>query len=75
LSNKLIPVSRRELIRRLRYLGFDVPYSGSGHDYMIKGEIRITVPNIHQGKDIGVGLLAQILKEAGIARAEWLKTN
>jgi len=28
---------------------------------------------MHQGKDIGVRLLAQVLKEAGIERKEWLQ--
>jgi predicted RNA binding protein YcfA (HicA-like mRNA interferase family) len=39
---------------------------------MVKGDIRVTIPNMHQGKDIGVRLLAQVLKEAGIERKEWL---
>jgi predicted RNA binding protein YcfA (HicA-like mRNA interferase family) len=39
---------------------------------MIKGDIRVTIPNLHHGKDIGVGLLSQILKDAGISRENWL---
>ncbi|MCJ7445748.1 MAG: type II toxin-antitoxin system HicA family toxin [Methanotrichaceae archaeon] len=39
---------------------------------MVKANIRITIPNPHYGKDIGVGLLAQILKEAGISRENWI---
>ena len=35
---------------------------------MVKGDIRVTIPNTHQGKEIGVRLLAQVLKEAGIGR-------
>ncbi|MCJ7443023.1 MAG: type II toxin-antitoxin system HicA family toxin [Methanotrichaceae archaeon] len=68
MSNKLFPVSRRELIRRLAKLGFDGPYVGSGHEYIVKANIRITIQNPHYGKDIGIGLLTQILKEAGISR-------
>ncbi|MDD4652188.1 MAG: type II toxin-antitoxin system HicA family toxin [Methanothrix sp.] len=68
-----MPVSRRELIRRLGSLGFCGPCAGSGHDFMVKGGIRVTIPNTHQGKDIGVRLLAQVLKEAGIERKEWLQ--
>ncbi len=75
MSNKLVPVSRRELIRRLGDLGFRGPCTGSDHDFMVKGEIRITIPNTHQGKDIGVRLLAQILKESRTKRVEWLSAT
>ena len=39
---------------------------------MVKGEVQLTIPNPHRG-DIGVNLLAIILKEAGVSRDEWLK--
>jgi predicted RNA binding protein YcfA (HicA-like mRNA interferase family) len=74
--SRLLPVSRQELIRRLGKLGFEGPYPGSGHAYMVKelpkGRIYVTIPNPHHGQDFGVGLLAQILKEGEISREEWL---
>ncbi|RQW77698.1 MAG: type II toxin-antitoxin system HicA family toxin [Methanothrix sp.] len=73
MSNKLVPVSRRELIRRFGNLGFHGPCKGSDHDYMVKGETRVTIPNSHQGKDIGVKLLMQVLKEAGVGREDWFR--
>ncbi|MDM7935682.1 MAG: type II toxin-antitoxin system HicA family toxin [Methanothrix sp.] len=72
MPNRLSPVARRELIRRLGELGFIGPYTGSGHEYMVKGDIRVVIPNPHRGRDIGARLLAQILKEAGISREDWL---
>jgi hypothetical protein len=39
---------------------------------MVKGAINLTIPNPHRG-EIGVNLLAVILKEAGIARDDWVK--
>jgi predicted RNA binding protein YcfA (HicA-like mRNA interferase family) len=64
------PTSRRDLIRNLKDLGFDGPYSGGNHQYMVRGQTRLRIPNPHQG-DIGRGLLARILRQAGIAREEW----
>ena len=64
------PVSRRELIRGLRTLGFEGPFSGGKHQFMIRGDVVLTIPNLH-GKDVGVDLLARILKQAGVARREW----
>jgi predicted RNA binding protein YcfA (HicA-like mRNA interferase family) len=66
------PISRRGLIRNLKDLGFDGPYSGGKHQYMIRGQTRLRIPNPHQG-DIGRGLLTRILPQAGISGEEWEK--
>ncbi|NLF08501.1 MAG: type II toxin-antitoxin system HicA family toxin [Pirellulaceae bacterium] len=68
------PISRKESIRALRVAGFDGPYSGSKHSFMLKGNIALTVPNIHKG-DIGKNLLARILQQAGISREQWERPN
>ena len=64
------PISRRELISNLRTAGFDGPYSGGRHQFMVKGDLSLRVPNPHQG-DIGRSLLNRILKQAEISRTEW----
>ena len=73
--NKLTPISRRDLIRRLRKLGFDGPYPGSKHEVMAKGDISVIIPNPHRGEDIGASLIARILKQAAISRQEWLDSK
>lgn len=64
------PISRRDLIRYLKKVGFDDPEPGGKHRIMQKGRVTVVVPNPHGG-DIGVGLMSRILREAGISRAEW----
>lgn len=51
----LRPVKHKELVSRLRKFGFEGPYSGGKHLYMIKDELRLTIPNPHR-KEIGVAL-------------------
>jgi predicted RNA binding protein YcfA (HicA-like mRNA interferase family) len=63
-------ISRRDLIDYLRQCGFDGPYSGGKHQFLIKGNLRLTIPNPHQG-DISIDLLGKILKQAGISRGDW----
>ncbi len=58
---KLKPISHKELVRKLRKLGFDGPCSGGKHLFMIKGNLTLTIPNPHR-KDISVELLKRILK-------------
>lgn len=66
----LNPIKRRDLIHRLKDLGFAGPYSGGKHQYMVKAQIKLAIPNPHQG-DIGPDLLARILRQADISREEW----
>jgi len=69
---KLSPVSFNELVRRLKKFGFGGPYGGGRHLYMIKRDLRLTVPNPHR-KEIGVDLLMRVLKQAIITKEEWLR--
>jgi hypothetical protein len=46
------PIKQIELIRFLRKLEFIGPYSGGKHQFMVKGDLRIRIPNPHK-KDIG----------------------
>jgi predicted RNA binding protein YcfA (HicA-like mRNA interferase family) len=38
------PLKRREFIRRLRALGFEGPYSGTRHQFLVRGQHRQTIP-------------------------------
>jgi predicted RNA binding protein YcfA (HicA-like mRNA interferase family) len=64
------PVPRRKLIKSLRALGFRGPFSGGRHEFMVRGDVVLTVPNPHRG-DIGIGLLSRVLAQAGVTRKEW----
>ncbi len=68
---KLGPIKKKQLIKYLRVLGFDGPYSGGNHSYMKRGQLKVHVPNT----DVGVGLLRRILKQAGIPEDEWDKLD
>lgn len=65
------PLGRADLIRFLRVLGFEGPIAGGGHEYMIKGTLRLAIPNPHHGAVIGRALLSRILREAKIDRDTW----
>lgn len=68
---ELRPLGWQDLIKRLNRLGFDGPYHGGKHPYMIKGDLVLTVPNPHR-KEIGVPLLSKILKQAQVSKEAWL---
>lgn len=67
---KLGPVKRKDLIFHLKQLGFSGPYSGGKHQFMLKENISLRMPNPHQS-DIGKDLLIRILKQAKINKSEW----
>ena len=68
---RLDPVSRRELVRKLKGLGFEGPFPGGKHQWMRRGGLRLTIPNPHGGA-IDPGLIRRILRQAGIALDEWI---
>ena len=67
----LNPVSRRELVRKLKSLGFEGPFPGGKHQWMRRNGLRLTIPNPHQGT-IDSALIRRILRQAGITVDEWL---
>jgi predicted RNA binding protein YcfA (HicA-like mRNA interferase family) len=67
----LDPVSRRELIRKLKALGFEGPFPGGKHQWMRRGGLRLTIPNPHGGV-IDPGFIRRMLRQAGITPEEWL---
>ena len=69
---QLRPIKRAELIRYLQILGFEGPFSGGKHQFMLKGVIRLRLPNPHK-KDVGRELLSRILKQAGVDKDSWEK--
>jgi hypothetical protein len=38
------PLKRREFVRKLRALGFDGPFSGTRHQFMVLKQHRQTIP-------------------------------
>jgi len=64
-------ISRRELIRKFKSLGYKGPYSGGKHQFMSKGDKKIRIPNPHGQSDISKSLLKEILRQADISNEEW----
>ena len=67
----LMPISLRNLIKKLKRLGFRGPYSGGKHQFMEKDDFKVFIPNPY-GKDIGKILLARIIKEIEISINDFL---
>ena len=61
---------RKDLIRFLKRVGFEGPFSGGKHQFMLKEGLRLTLPNPHM-QDISPSLLLKILKQADISRETW----
>ena len=71
---KLVPEKPREVIRKLRALGFEGPFGGGKHVFMRHPETRIKVSiPVHHGRDIPIGTLRAILRQTGIDVEKWLR--
>lgn len=70
--SKVSPLKPEDVIRKLRKLGFEGPVSGGRHLRMIhSGKRQIVSVPMHRGRDVGVGLIRAILRQAGITPEEW----
>lgn len=54
------PCKRREFTRRLGKLGFDGPYSGARHQFMVYKQHRLTIPS---NAEYSVPQLRMLLRE------------
>lgn len=68
------PLKRREFIRKLRVLGFDGPYSGTRHQFLVFRQHRQTIPT---NSEYSVPQLRMLLRQVEsilgrtIALEEW----
>lgn len=67
---KIGPIKRKDLVKYLRSYGFAGPYSGGKHQFMLKDDFRLRIPNPHKA-DIGKNLLIRILHQANINKKDW----
>jgi predicted RNA binding protein YcfA (HicA-like mRNA interferase family) len=70
---RLVPLRPEEVIRKLARLGFEGPYPGGRHQRMVDRRTGKVIPvPFHKGRDVSVGLIREIINEAGITREAWL---
>ncbi|MBC7263463.1 MAG: type II toxin-antitoxin system HicA family toxin [Chloroflexi bacterium] len=58
--NRWTPCKRRDFIRRLRQLGFDGPFSGTRHQFMVYEQHRLALPS---NVEFSVPQLRMMLRE------------
>ena len=70
---KLTPAKPRIIVKKLRRLGFEGPFGGGRHVVMRHPETRIKIPvPMHKGKDMPIGTLRAIIRQANVSVEEWL---
>ena len=70
--SRLHPVRSREVVRFLEFLGFVQVRQKGSHKFFRHADGRTaTVPD-HKGENLGRGILAKILRDAGVKPAEFL---
>ena len=57
------PSKRREFIRKLRKLGFEGPFVGSRHHFMVYGENRLAIPS---NREYSTPQLKMMLREVEV---------
>jgi predicted RNA binding protein YcfA (HicA-like mRNA interferase family) len=71
---KLAPLKASEIVRKLKALGYDGPIPGGRHLHMVNYATKQVIPiPAHGNKDVGIGLLRKIIREANVTVEEWQK--
>jgi len=70
---KLPILTAREVIKTLRKLGFQKTRQKGSHAFFTHKDGRTTVVPIHKGRDIGKGLLREIIDEIEISPDEFVR--
>jgi len=68
------PLKRRDFIRKLRALGFDGPYSGTRHQFMVRGQHRQTIPTNSEYSVPQIRMLSRQIEsilERPVSLEEW----
>lgn len=70
------PCKRRDFLKKLRKLGFEGPFSGTRHQFLVLGNFRLAVPS---NEEYSVPQLRMMLREVQevlgreIALEEWVR--
>lgn len=54
-------IKRKDLLKALKRAGFEGPFIGGKHEFLVKKELRLVIPNPHQS-EISKGLLVRFDK-------------
>lgn len=57
------PGKRKDFVRRLRKLGFEGPFAGTRHHFMVHGENRLVIPS---NEEYSIPQLRMMLREVEI---------
>jgi len=58
-------VNGKEIIKKLKTLGWEIKSINGSHHQMIKDGIKVTVP-VHRAQDVKIKTLLSIEKQAGV---------
>jgi hypothetical protein len=58
--SRWVPCKRKQFVRKLRKLGFDGPFTGTRHHFMVYGDDRLAVPSNHE---YSIAQLKMMLRE------------
>ena len=63
---RLTPLGSREVIEKLRALGYEGPFAGGRHSRMVHPQSGKVIPVPIHSKDVSVGLIRAIIRGAQI---------
>lgn len=72
MPSKLAVLKTNEVLRILLKFGFQPRRKNGSHLILTKNKKRVVIP-IHEGRDVPRGTLLNIIKQAGLAKKDFLR--
>lgn len=72
--SRWIPCRHRDFVKKLRRIGFEGPYSGTRHQFMVYGQHRLTIPSNDEYSVPQLRLMIreiEVILEREITLEEW----
>lgn len=72
--SRWIPCKRRDFVKKLRCIGFEGPYSGTRHQFMVYDQHRLTIPSNDEYSVPQLRMMigeVEVILEREIALEEW----
>jgi hypothetical protein len=72
MSSRWTPCKRRDFLRKLRALGFDGPFSGSRHQFLVRKQHRLAIPS---NEEYSIPQLRMMLRQVEAILGRSLSAN
>ena len=71
--SRILPLPAKKVVKALEKIGFQPVRQKGSHLFLEHSDGRATIIPVHSTKNLKIGLINKILKDAEVSREEWIE--